>query len=140
EGYDVVLARSGEEALDLLAVQSVDCVLLDLLMPGLGGEETCRRIKAANAVRDTPLIMLTALDDRAAMLDGLAAGADDYISKSADFEVLKARVRAQIRRKQFEDENRWIRDELMRTEHEAMEARAARALAETRAALVEQLE
>ena len=45
EGYDVVLARSGEEALELAAVQSVDCILLDLIMPGLSGHETCRRIK-----------------------------------------------------------------------------------------------
>ncbi len=60
-----MLARSGEEALELLAVQPVDCILLDLLMPGLGGEETCRRIKAAPVVRDIPLIMLTARERRA---------------------------------------------------------------------------
>jgi len=140
EGFDVVPARSGEEALDLLAVQSVDCILLDLVMPGLSGQETCRRIKSAQVVRDIPLVMLTALEDRAAMLDGLGAGADDYISKSSEFEVLKARVRAQIRRKQFEDENRRIREQLLRKELEAAEARAARELAETRAALVEELE
>jgi two-component system, NtrC family, sensor kinase len=140
EGYDVVLARSGEEALELLAVEPVDCILLDLVMAGLDGQETCRRIKAAPVVRDIPLIMLTALDDRAAMLDGLGAGADDYIPKSGDFDVLKARLRAQIRRKQFEDENRQFREELLRKELEAAEARAARELAETRAALADELE
>jgi len=140
EGYDVVLARSGEEALELLAVQPVDCILLDLIMPGLSGQETCRRIKAAQVVRDIPLVMLTALEDRSAMLDGLGAGADDYISKSSEFEVLKARVRAQIRRKQFEDENRRIREELLKKELEAAEARASRELAETRAVLLEELE
>jgi two-component system NtrC family sensor kinase len=140
EGYNVVLARSGEEALELLAVQGVDCILLDLLMPGLGGKETCRRIKSAPVVRDIPLIMLTALEDRSAMIDGLGAGADDYISKSSEFDVLKARVRAQIRRKLFEDETRRIREDLMRRELEAAEARAARELSETRAALVEELE
>ena len=114
DGYDVSLARSGEEALELLAVQSVDCILLDLLMPGLGGQETCRRIKATQIVRDVPLVMLTAMEDREAMIQGLAAGADDYISKSSEFEVLKARVRVQIRRKQFEDENRRVREELLR--------------------------
>jgi two-component system, NtrC family, sensor kinase len=138
--YDVVLARSGEEALELLAVERVDCILLDLLMPGIGGHETCRRIKAAPIVRDIPLVMLTALEDRGAMIEGLGVGADDYIQKSSEFEVLRARVRAQIRRKQFEDENRRIRDELLRKELEAQEARAARELAETRAALVEELE
>ncbi len=140
EGYDVVLARSGEEALELLAVQSVDCILLDLLMPGMGGHETCRRIKSAPIVRDVPLVILTAVDDRAAMLDSLAAGADDYIAKSSEFDVLRARVRAQIRRKQFEDENRHIREELLRAELEAAEARAARELAEARRVLVEELE
>jgi light-regulated signal transduction histidine kinase (bacteriophytochrome) len=140
EGYEVILARAGEEALDMLAVQPVDCILLDLIMPGIGGQETCRRIKSASIMRDIPLIMLTALEDRLAMIAGLGAGADDYISKSSEFEVLKARVRAQLRRKQFEDENRSIRDELVRKVLETAEARAAKELAETRAALVEELE
>ncbi len=140
DGYDVVLAPSGEEAIDMLAVQPIDCILLDLLMPGLGGKETCRRIKALPTARDIPLIMLTALEDQAAMIEGLGTGADDYISKSSEFDVLRARVRAQIRRKHFEDENRRIREQLLRRELEAAEARAARELAETRAALVEELE
>jgi two-component system, NtrC family, sensor kinase len=140
DGYEPVLARSGEEALELLAIQSVDCILLDLLMPGIGGEETCRRIKANPATRDTPVVMLTALEDAAAMIRGLGAGADDYISKASDAQVLKARVIAQLRRKQFEDENRRIRDELLRKEIEAAEARAARELAETRARLLEDVE
>jgi len=140
EGYDVILARSGEEALELLAVQQVDCIVLDVMMPGLSGRETCERIKAAPTVRDIPLIMLTALEDREAMIQGLSAGADDYISKSADLQVLKARVRAQIRRRQLEDEHRRVREELLRKEIEAAEAHAARQLAEARAALAEELE
>ncbi|MDP3852766.1 response regulator [Phenylobacterium sp.] len=140
EGYDVVLARSGEEALQLLAVQPVDCILLDLLMPGLSGRETCGLIKAAPGLRDIPLIMLTAVDDRSAMLEGLGAGADDYIQKSSELQVLKARMRAQLRRKQFEDENRRIREELQRTTLEIAEARSERALAEVRAALIQELE
>jgi DNA-binding response OmpR family regulator len=140
DGYDVVLAHSGEEALDMLAVQAVDCILLDLVMPGMGGNETCRRIKSAPVVREIPLIILTAVDESAAMIDGLSTGADDYIQKSTEFEVLRARVRAQMRRKQFEDENRRIRQELLRKELEALEARASREIAETRAALVEELE
>ena len=140
EGYDVILARTGEEALELLAVQSVDCILLDLMMPGLSGQETCRRVKSVSTLRDIPLVMLTALENRAAMIDGLSAGADDFIPKSSDFEVLKARVRVQIRRKQFEDENRHIREELLRKEIESAEARAAGELAETRAIHLEELE
>lgn len=140
EGYEVILARSGEEALLVLSVERVDCILLDLMMPGIGGRETCRRIKAAPIVRDVPLIILTALDDKAVMIEGLSAGADDYISKSSDFEVLRARVRAQLRRRQFEDENRSIREQLLLKELEITEARAQRELAETRAALVAELE
>lgn len=140
EGFDVVLAHSGEEALELLAVQPVDCILLDLVMPGMTGQQTCERVKAAPTVRDIPLIILTAIDDRDAMIQGLAAGADDFIPKSSELSVLKARVRAQIRRKQFEDEHRRVREELLRRELEAAEAQAAREVAETRAALVTELE
>ncbi|MGH7293996.1 MAG: ATP-binding protein, partial [Polyangiaceae bacterium] len=71
---------------------------------------------------------------------GLAAGADDYISKSNAFDVLKARIRAQLRRKQFEDEHRRIRGELLRSELLASDERAARRLAEIRAAAAEELQ
>jgi DNA-binding response OmpR family regulator len=140
EGYDVVAARSGPEALEFLGTQSVDGILLDLLMPEMSGQETCRRIKAAPAWRDIPLIILTALDENAAMIEGINAGADDYIAKSSDFEILKARLRAQLRRKQFEDENRDIREQLHRREMEAVEMQALRELSETRAALIASLE
>jgi two-component system, NtrC family, sensor kinase len=140
EGYDVILARSGEEALELLLVQSVDCILLDLVMPGLSGQETCRRIKGSAALRDIPLIMHTALEEQDAMIEGINAGADDYIAKSSKHEVLFARVRAQLRRKQFEDENNHIREQLLQKEREVVVANSARELAETRAAFVEELE
>ena len=140
EGYEVVAARSGEEALEWLATQQVDCILLDVVMPGIDGIETCRRIKASPLFRDIPLIMLTAHEDRGAMIEGLSTGADDFIAKSSEFEVLLARVRAQLRRKQFEDEHRQIREQLLRSELEATEARAARELAEARAGMVAALE
>ncbi len=120
EGYDVVLVKSGEEALQVLALQHVDCILLDLVMPGLSGQDTCRRIRQRAEWRDIPLVMLTARDDRDAMIEGIDAGADDYIAKSADFDVLKARLRAQLRHKHFEDENRLIREKLVRGETEAI--------------------
>ena len=140
QGYDVVPAHSGEEALELLSVQTVDCILLDLVMPGLSGQETCRRIKGSAAWRDIPLIMHTALEEQDAMIEGINAGADDYIAKSSDLEVLCARVRAQLRRKQFEDENRNIREQLLQKELEVSVAHSARELAEARAAFVEELE
>ncbi len=140
EGYDVVAARSGAEAIELLGSQPVDGILLDLLMPEMSVQEACRRIKAEPAWRDIPLIILTALDESAAMIEGINAGADDYIAKSADFEILKARLRAQLRRRQFEDENREIREQLHYREMEAVEMQALRELSETRAALIADLE
>ncbi|HTJ84882.1 MAG TPA: response regulator [Polyangiaceae bacterium] len=119
EGYEVLTASSGEAALRLLAAERVDCILLDLVMPGLSGQETCRRIKESTEWRDIPLMMLTAREDREAMIEGINAGADDYIAKSADFDVLKARLRAQLRRKHFEDESRRVREQLVRREAEA---------------------
>jgi len=140
DGYEVVTAASGEEALELLSVQSVDCVLLDVIMPGIGGKETCARIKAMPALRDVPVVVLSALEDRASMVEVLAMGADDYIEKSAELAVLKARVRAQLRRRQFEEETRRVRERLLHSRMEAQEAHAARELAETRAALAVELE
>jgi len=140
EGYDVVSAASGEEALELLAVQSVDAILLDFMMPGLSGKETCQMIKAHPSWRDVPLMILTALDERDAMLESINAGADDYITKSSEFDVLKARLRAQLRRRQFEDENRVFREQLLRREMEALEVQAVRELAETRATHISDLQ
>jgi DNA-binding response OmpR family regulator len=140
EGYEVLSATSGEEALQVLARESVDAVLLDLVMPGLSGPQTCRQIKNAPQWRSLPLLMLSAREDREALIEGLNAGADDYVVKSAEFAVLKERLRAQLRRKQFEDENRRIREELLRKETDAVQASAFRALAETRATLLSDLE
>jgi len=124
----------------VLAAQKVDCILLDLVMPGLTGEATCRRIKSSGAWRDIPLILHTSKEDQQAMIEGINAGADDYIAKSGDVEVLRARVRAQIRRKQFEDENRNIREQLLQKEVEIIAANSARQLAEARASFTEELE
>jgi two-component system, NtrC family, sensor kinase len=140
EGYEVVLARSGEEALELLAVQKVECVLLDLVMPGIDGRETCRRLKLVPTLRDIPVVMLTAVDDRETMIRSLGAGADDYIAKSSEFDLVRARVMAQIRRKQIEDEHRTVRERLLRAEFEAQKARTELEAAETRAALAEELQ
>ena len=112
EDYVVIMASSGEEALACLATEQVDGILLDLIMPGLSGQEACKLIKQRAIWRDIPLIMLTAHDDRDAMIECINAGADDYIAKSADFEVLKVRLRAHLRRKHFEDENHRIREKL----------------------------
>jgi CheY-like chemotaxis protein/HPt (histidine-containing phosphotransfer) domain-containing protein len=119
DGCVVVRAESGERALGLLDQHGFDCVLLDRMMPGLSGLDVCRRIKGSPAWRTLPVVMLTASEEREAVIEGLNAGADDYISKASDFDVLKGRIRAQIRRKHFEDENRRIREELASKQIEA---------------------
>ena len=135
DGYDVVAATGPDDALDLLAAQPVDCIVLGL---GRGARDTCARIKEVPQIRDTPLVMTGDQDD--ALLECLAAGADDYVRAADGADTLRAHVRAQIRRKQSLDESRRIREELMRRELDAAGERAARQLAETRAALVEELE
>ncbi|HVK72107.1 MAG TPA: response regulator [Kofleriaceae bacterium] len=139
DGHAVVPARPGDAILELLAVEAMDCILLELT-PGSDALAVCARIKAAPVVRDIPLIVVAVRDDRGAMLDSLAAGADDYVAGGGDLDVLRARVHAQLRRKQLEDESRRIRLRLLQHELEAAEERAARRLAEARAALVDELE
>jgi two-component system NtrC family sensor kinase len=143
DGYDVLATDTAGDALDLLAARPADCIVLGIgdvgiAEPGDNGREICRRIKAVPQIRDTPLIMTGEHD--ADMMDCLAAGADDYVRSVDGAEALLAHVRAQIRRKQSHDESRYIREELMRRELDAAGERAARHLAETRAALVEELE
>jgi CheY-like chemotaxis protein len=140
DGYDVAIARSGEEALELMPLERIDAVILDLAMPGLSGGETCQRIKAHPQWRYVPVLMLTSSEDQQSMIDGLSAGADDYLAKSVSFEVVRARLRAQLRRKHFEDENRHLLAELARKDLADAETQAARAVAETRARLVADLE
>jgi two-component system NtrC family sensor kinase len=136
EGYEVVAAPTAAEALELLAAQPVDCIVLGF--DGPAGLDSCRRIKEVPQIGDTPLVMTGHDDD--STLDCLAAGADDYVRITDGPAALRAHVRTQIRRKQSHDESRRIREELMRRELDAAEERAARQLAETRAALVEELE
>jgi DNA-binding response OmpR family regulator len=138
DGYDVVPVSSIRDALDLLAEQPVDCIVLGLGLDGDVGRDACRQIKDVPVIGETPLVMTGENDDD--MLACLAAGADDYVRAGAGPEALQAHVRTQIRRKQSHDESRRIREELMRRELDAAEERSARQLAETRAALVEELE
>lgn len=97
EGYDVVTARTGAEALEVAAGTPPDLVLLDVNMPGLDGFETCRRLRQ---VTSCPVVMLTARVEDADQLDGFAAGADDYVLKPFSLAVLGSRVRAHLAREQ----------------------------------------
>ena len=139
EGYEVTKAASGKEGLARIAGNSFDCVLVDLVMPEIDGIEVCRRINES-AGHSMAVIMLTARETKEDMTRGLEAGADDFVGKSGDMTVLKARIRALLRRKFFQEENRRIREELLRNELDAAEARAAQELTMAKAVLVGELE
>ena len=92
EGYATAEAPDGQQALDAVAGGGVDAMVLDLMMPVLGGLETCRRLRCAGD--RTPVLMLTARDAVGDRVDGLDAGADDHLPKPFDLSELLARVRA----------------------------------------------
>jgi two-component system, OmpR family, response regulator MprA len=96
DAYDVELAEDGHAALDRLATAPVDAVVLDVAMPKLDGLEVCRRLRAAGD--RTPVLMLTARDAIDDRVDGLDAGADDYLVKPFALRELRARLRALLRR------------------------------------------
>jgi two-component system response regulator MprA len=100
-GYEVTTAADAETGLDTIAGEHPDAVLLDVGLPGIDGLEACRRLRAA---RDrTPVLMLTARDAIEHRIDGLDAGADDYLVKPFDTGELKARLRALLRRAQGDE-------------------------------------
>jgi len=96
ERHDVQLAEDGQQALDLLATNAVDAIVLDVAMPRVDGLEVCRRLRAAGD--RTPVLMLTARDAIDDRVDGLDAGADDYLVKPFALRELQARLRALLRR------------------------------------------
>ena len=95
EGFRVLQARDGEEALERFAGEHVDLVVLDLMLPKLDGLEVCRRLRSRSTV---PIIMLTARDDELDKVVGLELGADDYITKPFSIREFRSRVRALLRR------------------------------------------
>ena len=95
-GFTVLAADGGERALLQVSHRRPDLILLDAMMPGLDGFETCRRLKAEASTRDLPVLFMTALTDKAARLAAFAAGAVDYISKPFEPEEVLARLRAHL--------------------------------------------
>src|SRR6185295_13127203 len=95
EGFRVIPAHDGEEALDRFARERVDLVVLDVMLPKLDGLEVCRRLRATSSV---PILMLTARDDELDKVLGLELGADDYMTKPFSVREFRSRVRALLRR------------------------------------------
>jgi two-component system cell cycle response regulator len=106
EYYEVISASNGPEALEAAVAQKPDLILLDVMMPGMDGFEVCRRLKANPDTAHVPVIMVTALGDPEDRVQGLSAGADDFLTKPVDDTAMFARVRSLLRVKLMLDELR----------------------------------
>lgn len=100
EGYEIVAAYDGKTALEQYSLKRPDLILLDVMLPMLDGFDVCRQIRAADKI--TPIIMLTAREEETDKVLGLDLGADDYITKPFSIRELQARVKANIRRTDFQ--------------------------------------
>ena len=98
EGYRVVCAASGEQALNRAGSEPFDLIVLDLMLPGIDGLEVAKKLKSKPDTRHIPIIMLTAKGEEADIVTGLELGADDYVTKPFSPRILLARVKAVIRR------------------------------------------
>ena len=96
-GHKTLIARNGEEALEIARSEQPDMMLLDVMMPGMNGFEVCQAIRADPETQDLPVVMVTALQDRESRITGLNVGADDFLSKPVDRLELRTRVRATLR-------------------------------------------
>jgi putative two-component system response regulator len=104
EGYDVIEADCGSSALEAVNRSNPDLILLDVMMPGMDGFEVCRRLKQDEQTRLTPIVFVTALDDRRSRLKGIEAGGDDFLIKPFDQLELFARVKSLIRQKRLNED------------------------------------
>ena len=100
EGYEAYLVESGEAALKHVAGNLVALIVLDLMLPGMDGQEVCRRLKWDEKTRHIPIVMLTARGEESDIVSGLEIGADDYIVKPFSAKVLVARIRKVLSREQ----------------------------------------
>jgi diguanylate cyclase (GGDEF)-like protein len=123
-GFDVTEAESGLAAIDLIERESFDVVLLDVMMPGIDGIETLKRIRVQKSASALPIIMVTAKSESANIVDALEQGANDYVTKPVDFAVALARVNTQISRKRAEHQVLLTNERLQRT-NEDLEGRVA---------------
>ena len=123
----VTTAFNGHEALDFVAEDEPDLVLLDVMMPGMNGFEVCEQLKAGDTTRFIPIVLITALDGMEDKLRGIAAGADDFLTKPFNRQELKARVRSLLRIRRLHNEveqkrhvlsrllNRYVSEEIVNT-------------------------
>lgn len=113
-GFDVSAATSGEEGLALAQAITPQAFIVDYRMPGMNGFEVTRRIKSDPLLQTIPVLMLTGADTAQTVVEGLEAGADDFVTKGSDTEVLLARLRALLRVKRYQDQLRKLNQQITR--------------------------
>src|SRR5437762_8824162 len=114
KGYVVSGATSGEEGLALVSRLTPDAVVIDYRMPAMDGFEVTRRIKSDPLLRNIPVLMLTGADTARTVVEGLGAGADDFVTKGSATEILLARLRALLRVKRYQDQLRKLNQQITR--------------------------
>jgi adenylate cyclase len=129
QGYEIVTAKDGDEALVTARAQTPDLILLDVMMPGLDGIQVCRQLKADSSLPFMPIILVTAKADPDDIVAGLDAGGDEYITKPVDHAALVARVRSILRIKALHDT---VQEQAVQLEawNRTLEQRVAAQLAE----------
>ncbi|MFL6246205.1 MAG: PP2C family protein-serine/threonine phosphatase [Thermoanaerobaculia bacterium] len=113
-GYDAIPAKSGEEGLRLAQQIHPDAIIVDYRMPAMDGFEVTRRIKADPELQTIPVLMLTGSDSAQHVVEGLGAGAEDFVTKGSDIEIVVARLRALLRMKAYQDQLRRMNQQMTR--------------------------
>jgi two-component system NtrC family sensor kinase len=141
EGCDVTQVTTGAEGLRLLSENDFDCVMVDMVMPEMDGITVCKELSKIRADDAAPLVvlMLSAYEHKENVARALEAGADDFVGKSTEMSLLRARLRALLRRKFLLEQNQRIVEEFRLREMETLRAKAEKEAAEARAALAEGL-
>lgn len=124
-GYKVVTARSGREALTILPRSSPDLILLDIMMPEISGLEVLKRLRQASETRDIPVILVTAKSQSRDVVEGLRAGANDYVTKPVDVDILLARIETQLRMHALQEELERRNERIRRDLQEARRVQTA---------------
>ena len=101
QGYRILLAEDGETALQIAQFKAPDLILLDVLMPGIDGFETCRRLKSKPSTKDIPVIFLTALSEKVNKVQGFKSGGVDYITKPSEQEEILVRIQTHLKLRQM---------------------------------------
>lgn len=127
EGYDAIMATSGEEGLEKTKQEKPDLIILDIMMPGMDGLEVCQKLKEDEELKSIPIILFTAKNQKSDVVEGMKVGADDYVVKPYKFEVLHGKIQKLIGPGVKEDEPKEEKEaqEGKESEKEPVQAKAS---------------